>query len=74
LSTFHLLIVIYIFFIFTSFGLAEAAVTASENFCNTFPTFPECTGWRVEPIYDNSWFCAYVDLPTICKNPPDPQK
>jgi hypothetical protein len=68
------LLIASIFFIFASFGLAEAAVTASENFCEAFPTYPECTGWRVESIYDNFWFCAYVDLPTICKNPPDPQK
>ena len=68
------LIVIYIFFTFTSFGLAEAAVTASANFCEAFPTNSECTGWRVEPIYDNFWFCTYVDLPTMCKNAPDPQK
>ena len=68
------LIVIYVFFTFTSFGLAEAAVTASANFCEAFPTNSECTGWRVEPIYDNFWFCTYVDLPTMCKNAPDPQK
>jgi len=69
-----LLIIIYAFFIFAGFGLVEAAVTASENFCEAFSTFPECTGWRVQPIHDNFWFCAYVDLPTMCKNPPDPQK
>ncbi len=74
MKTSSLLIIIYIFFIFTGFGLVEAAVTASENFCEAFPTFPECTGWRVDPIDDNFWFCAYVDLPTMCKNPPDPQK
>ena len=63
-----------ILLIFTSFGLAEAAVTAGKNFCAAFPTYSECTGWRVEPIHDNFWFCEYVDLPTMCKNPPDPQK
>jgi len=62
------------FFIFASFGLAEAAVTASDNFCESFPTHPECAGWRIEPINDNFWFCMYIDLPTMCKNPPDPQK
>lgn len=70
----HLLIIIFVFFISANFGLAEAAVTASNNFCNAFPTSSECTGWRVEPIDDNFWFCAYVDLPTMCKNPPNPQK
>lgn len=60
--------------IFSSIGLAEAAVTASKDFCESFPTYSECTGWRVIPIYDNFWFCAYVDLPTMCNNPPDPQK
>lgn len=74
MKTLPLLIIIYTFFIFTSFGLAEAAVTASANFCEAFPTYPECTGWRVEPIQDNFWFCTYVDLPTMCKNPPDSQK
>ena len=53
-----------------SFG----AVTGSTNYCNQFPTYPECTGWRVEPITDNFWFCAYVNLPTVCGNPPDPKK
>jgi len=74
MKVFQLLIIVYVFFIFAGFGLAEATVTASENFCESFPTFPECTGWRVTPIHDNFWFCAYVDLPTMCKNPPDPQK
>jgi len=69
-----ILLIVSIFFIFANFGLAEATITASKNFCESFPTFSECTGWRVEPIYDNFWFCAYVDLPTMCKNPPDPQK
>lgn len=55
-------------------GVAFGAVTAGSNFCNAFPTHPECTGWRDEPIYDNFWFCKYVDLPTMCNNPPDPQK
>ena len=50
------------------------AVSSSTNFCNQFPTFPECSGWRTEPIYDNFWFCQYVDLPAMCNNPPDPQK
>ncbi len=74
MRVFPLLPIICVFFIFSGFGLADAAVTASKNFCEAFPTFPECTGWRVEPINDNFWFCAYVDLPTMCKNLPDPQK
>lgn len=53
---------------------AFAAVTGSTNFCNQFPTYPECTGWRVEPISDNFWFCEYVSLPSMCNNPPDPKK
>ena len=53
---------------------AFGAATAGSNFCSAFPTHPECTGWRVEPIYDNFWFCQYVDLSTVCNNPPDPQK
>lgn len=69
-----LFIILSAFLVFANFGLAEAAITGSENFCEAFPTYPECTGWRVEPINDNFWFCAYVDLPTVCKNPPDPQK
>ncbi len=54
--------------------VALGAVTASANYCSAFPTYPECTGWRSEPISDNFWFCEYVDLPTMCNNPPDPQK
>lgn len=53
---------------------AFGAATAGDNFCNAFPTHPECTGYRVEPISDNFWFCQYVDLPTMCDNPPDSQK
>ena len=52
----------------------DGAITSSTNYCEQFPTFPECTGWRTIPITDNFWFCEYVDLPTMCKNPPDPQK
>lgn len=63
-----------ILLIFINFGFAEAAVTASSNFCEAFPTYSECTGWRVTPINDNFWFCEYVDLPTVCNDPPDPQK
>ena len=53
---------------------AEAIVTSSSNFCNQFTTHPECTGWRTIPIVDNYWFCEYVDLPSMCKYKPDPQK
>ncbi len=49
-------------------------ITASKNFCGQFPTHPECTGWRTIPVVDNFWFCEYVDLPSVCKNPPNPQK
>lgn len=53
---------------------AFGAATAGDNFCSAFPTHPECTGYRVEAIYDNFWFCQYVDLPSMCNNSPDPQK
>ena len=53
---------------------AYGSITASENFCEQFPTHPECTGWRKIPVMDNFWFCEYVDLPSVCKNPPNPQK
>ena len=53
---------------------AFGAVTGSANYCSQFPTFPECTGWRVEPISDNFWFCEYVNLPSMCNNPPNPEK
>ena len=53
---------------------AYGIITASENFCGQFPTHPECTGWRNIPVMDNFWFCEYVDLPSACKNPPNPQK
>ena len=65
---------IFVLFISAIFVSAEGSVTASENYCEQFPTFPECTGWRTIPISDNFWFCEYVDLPTMCKNPPDPKK
>ncbi len=55
-------------------NIAFGAVTGGSNFCSAFPTHPECTGWRIDPIHDNFWFCEYVDLPTLCNNPPDPQK
>ncbi|MDH3677976.1 MAG: hypothetical protein OEQ12_06720, partial [Nitrosopumilus sp.] len=72
---FLLLLIIGIFAGFSGFNSnAFGASTAGDNFCSAFPTHPECTGYRVEPIYDNFWFCQYVDLPAMCNNPPDPQK
>ena len=53
---------------------ADATRTAGFYFCNVFTTHPECTGWRNIPIMDNFWFCEYVDLPSMCKYKPDPQK
>ena len=71
----QLLFIIGIFAGFSGFNHdAFGAATAGDNFCNAFPTHPECTGYRVEPISDNFWFCQYVDLPAMCDNPPDPQK
>ena len=55
-------------------NIVEAAKTGSYNFCTQFPTFPECTGYRTEAIDDNYWFCQYVNLVELCKNPPDPEK
>ena len=70
-----LLLIIGIFAGFSSFNHdAFGAATAGDNFCSAFPTHPECAGYRVEAIYDNFWFCQYVDLPAMCNNPPDPQK
>lgn len=71
-----LLIIVGIFTIpnMSDNALVFGAATAGKYFCNAFPTHPECTGWRVEPISDNFWFCQYVDLPTMCDNPPDPDK
>ena len=48
--------------------------TGSYNFCSVFPAYPECVGWRTEAITDNHWFCSYVHLSNICKNPPDSEK
>ena len=53
---------------------AYGIIAASKNFCGQFTTHPECTGWRNIPITDNHWFCEYVDLPSVCQNPPNPQK
>jgi hypothetical protein len=58
----------------TSLGTTDAAKTSSYNFCTQFPEFPECAGWRTEPISDNYWFCEYVDLKNLCNNPPNPEK
>lgn len=71
---FLILIIGTFIFIPSMTGIAFGAVTASSNFCKAFPTHPECTGWRVEPISDNFWFCEYVHLPSMCNNPPDLQK
>ena len=58
------------------FDNAEAYKTGSYNFCQVFPLFPECVGWRTNPISDdyNRWFCAYVDLPKLCEEKPIPEK
>ena len=74
LSSSLLVIVMISLVISTNAGNAYGSITASENFCGQFPTHPECTGWRKIPITDNFWFCEYVDLPSVCNNPPNPQK
>ena len=62
-------------FTILNFDIAEAR-TGSYNFCQAFPLFPECQGWRTEAISDsyNYWFCDFVDLPKLCENKPDPEK
>ena len=62
------------FFFIISSNSADGTKTSSYNFCTAFPGFPECAGWRTEPISDNYWFCEYVDLKTLCKNLPNPGK
>ena len=59
-----------------SFDGAEAYKTSGYNFCQAFPLFPECVGWRTDPISDsyNYWFCAHVDLPKLCEDKPIPEK
>jgi len=59
-----------------NFDTAEAYKTGSYNFCSVFPSFPECTGWRIDAISDsyNYWFCDYVDLEKLCESKPDPEK
>ena len=52
----------------------DAAKTGSYNFCTQFPAFPECVGWRTEAVTDNYWFCDFVYLEKLCKNPPTSEK
>ena len=54
---------------------ADAYKTSGYNFCSAFPAYPECTGWRTDPLSDsfNLWFCDYVDLEGICENKPKPE-
>jgi len=65
-----------VFLTFFNFYPAEGIRTGSYNFCKAFPLFPECVGWRTDPISDpfNYWFCDYVDLPTLCENKPTSTK
>jgi hypothetical protein len=53
---------------------AYAAKTGGYNFCEVFPAFPECGGWRTQALSDNYWFCEYVDLENFCNTPPTPEK
>ena len=59
-----------------NFDSVDAYKTAGANFCEAFPLFPDCVGWRTDPISDsfNYWFCDYVDLSSLCENKPDPEK
>lgn len=75
MKTIAILIMVFVLvFVTSNIQESDAAITGSANFCSQFPTYPECTGWRVEPVNDNFWFCEYVDLPKLCNNPPNPQK
>ena len=75
-ATIILLLIATSFILPLTFDTSYAYKTGSYNFCSVFPMFPECVGWRTEPISDsyNHWFCDYVDLPKICENRPDSQK
>ena len=57
-----------------NFEPAYAAKTGSYNFCEVFPSFSECGGWRTTALSDNYWFCDYVYLENFCKNQPSPEK
>ena len=66
-----------LFFVFTmvvSDSDVAYAKTGSYNFCEVFPAFPECGGWRNNPLSDNFWYCDYVYLENFCNNPPSPEK
>ena len=66
-----------LFFVFTMMILDydfAYAKTGSYNFCEVFPAFPECGGWRTEPLSDNFWYCEYVYLENFCNHPPSPEK
>ena len=65
---------IILFSISGGINQVDAAKTGSYNFCTQFPAFPECSGWRIDAIDDNYWFCEYVNLKELCKNEPDPKK
>jgi len=70
-----ILIISFSLYIFAdNLNSANAAKTATFNYCHVFPQYPECVGWRTEAINDNYWFCAYVNLEKLCENAPDPQK
>ena len=66
-----------LFFVFTTIIFDPEfayAKTGSYNFCEVFPAFPECGGWRSEPLSDNFWYCEYVYLEKFCDNPPPLEK
>lgn len=75
-TSFLIIILFFVLFTGINFDMAEAYKTGSYNFCSAFPLFPECVGWRTNPISDsfNYWFCDYVDLAKLCENKPDPKK
>lgn len=58
-----------------NFNLVDATgKTGGYHFCTAFPGFPECVGWRTQAVDDNHWFCKFVYLKDLCKNPPEPEK
>lgn len=55
-------------------GYVYAAKTGGYNFCEVFPAYSECGGWRTQALSDNYWFCEYVNLENFCKTHPTPEK
>ena len=63
-----------IYLIVLDFDYVYAAKTGGYNFCEVFPAYSECGGWRTQALSDNYWFCEYVNLENFCKTHPTPEK